>query len=306
MGKLDLVPKVLEELGVHAGVPSRRAAPRQAAVVRRRAVRGRGIRAAGQPGLDARLPGALCGARAVRRHGPGARRSRRTSRSAHRSTVKPPLAFFMPVKVEDRRLGPHLGGTDAHQRLRGFHLAAPAPTASSSCRPDRTRSRKALWPASSVVRPMDCSRNHRSTFDSPTPAAARHAGPPDARPAHLGDGSLQLPLPLLHAAGEVPREVPLPAHRSERLDFDEIVRLARVFVRARRAASCASPAASPCCAPNLPDLIGDLTALPRHRRHRAHHQRRAAGQARGRARGRRAHARHREPRHASTRTSSRR
>ena len=39
MGKLDLVPKVLEKLGVQPGVPPHRAAARQADVVRRVAVR---------------------------------------------------------------------------------------------------------------------------------------------------------------------------------------------------------------------------------------------------------------------------
>ena len=63
------------------GVPSRRAAARQADVVRRVAGRPRGVRAARQPGVDAGVPVALRAARAARRHGPGARRTRRASPS---------------------------------------------------------------------------------------------------------------------------------------------------------------------------------------------------------------------------------
>jgi molybdopterin molybdotransferase len=38
-------------------------------------------------------------------------------------------------------------------------------------------------------------------------ASTRYAGPAAARPAHFGHGSLQLPLPVLHAAGDLSREL---------------------------------------------------------------------------------------------------
>ena len=67
------------------GVPSRGAAPRQADVVWRLAIRARRVRAARQSGLDAGVPVALRAAGAARRDGPGARRKRRASRSPRRS-----------------------------------------------------------------------------------------------------------------------------------------------------------------------------------------------------------------------------
>ena len=83
---------------------------------------------------------------------------------------------------------------------------------------------------------------------------------------------------------------------SERLDFAEIVRLARVFVRAGVQQDRASPAASRCCGPTCrPDRRSH--AAPGRRGHRAHHQRHAAGQVRLRAQGRRARPHYRQSRY---------
>ena len=78
----------------------------------------------------------------------------------------------------------------------------------------------------------------------------------------------------------MPRETFHESYRflksSERLDFAEILRLARVFVRAG-VKKLRITGGEPLLRPNLADLIGDLTQLPGHRGHRAHHQRHAAG-----------------------------
>ena len=88
MGKLDLVPKVLEKLGVSLVFHHVAQRPGKADVVWRLADRPCGIRAAGQSGVDAGLPVALRSARAARRHGPGAGRKRRASRSPRRWTSR--------------------------------------------------------------------------------------------------------------------------------------------------------------------------------------------------------------------------
>jgi len=63
----------------------------------------------------------------------------------------------------------------------------------------------------------------------------------------------------------MPRETFHESYRflksSERLDFDEILRLARVFVRAG-VKKLRITGGEPLLRPNLPDLIGDLTQLP--------------------------------------------
>ena len=53
--------------------------------------------------------------------------------------------------------------------------------------------------------------------------------PPAPRPSHLGHGPLQLPLRLLHAQGGL-RERHRFLDRKELLTFEEIERVARVFV----------------------------------------------------------------------------
>ena len=69
--------------------------------------------------------------------------------------------------------------------------------------------------------------------------------------------------------------------RSEILTFEEIERLARPVRRARRRRSCASPAASRCCAPTCRSLVERLAAHPGRPGSRAHHERRAAARPRG-------------------------
>ena len=72
----------------------------------------------------------------------------------------------------------------------------------------------------------------------PIPATLRPAtgqltdalGRPAARPAHLGHRPLQLPLQLLHAQGGLRPRLRLPAAQTSLLSFEEITRLARVFV----------------------------------------------------------------------------
>ena len=76
----------------------------------------------------------------------------------------------------------------------------------------------------------------------------RHARPAAARPAHLGHRPLQFPLRLLHAARRCSDATTSSCRTAELLTFEEIVRVARVFVGARRARRSASPAASRCCA----------------------------------------------------------
>ena len=92
-----------------------------------------------------------------------------------------------------------------------------------------------------------------------TRARTRHARPPDARSAHFGDGSLQFPLPVLHAAREYHDSYRF-LKTAERLSFDEIVRLARLFatlgVRKLRITG-----GEPLLRANLADLVGELTAL---------------------------------------------
>ena len=92
-------------------------------------------------------------------------------------------------------------------------------------------------------------------------ASARPAAAAAARPAHLGHGPLQLPLPLLHAA------------RAASTSSYRFLKILRAAVASRKScawrgcscrwacASCASPAASRCCARTSPDLIGDLTSI---------------------------------------------
>ena len=92
------------------------------------------------------------------------------------------------------------------------------------------------WPHDSVIA---CSMR---------PPPRGHARPPAARPAHLGHGPLQLPLPLLHAARELPRALPLPEVRTSGCPSRRSCAW-RACSCSWACASCASPAASRCCAP---------------------------------------------------------
>ena len=183
----------------------------------------------------------------------------------------------------NRRLGSGLGVPISHQRIGRLHSPWPAPTASSSCPPDRTPTRRDLSPACTGGK-------NRARMPAPDvvipliqPApAARHARPPAARPAHFGDGPLQLPLPLLHAAGDVSREVPVPAappsgSRSRRSCGS------RACSCRWACASSGSPAASRCCARTCRTSSATSRAIAGHRGCGADHQRRAARAARRRS-----------------------
>jgi len=71
---------------------------------------------------------------------------------------------------------------------------------------------------------------------------------------------MQLPLPVLHAEGAIPRTLSIP-EIAGRLSFDEIVRLTRLFaglgVRKLRLTG-----GEPLLRTNLADLVGDLTDIP--------------------------------------------
>ena len=85
---------------------------------------------------------------------------------------------------------------------------------------------------------------HPWMSEHPSITVDRPAGPADARPAHLGHRPLQLPVHLLHAARGVRRGFRfLP--RAELLTFEEIARLARLFIDNGVTRS-GSPAASRC------------------------------------------------------------
>ncbi len=149
MGKLDLVPKVLEKLGVSLVFHHVAQRPGKADVVRRLAIRPRRVRAAGQSGVDAGLPVALRAARAARRHGPGTRRS--AAHRAHRAGGGEGAARVLHAgETQERRLGPHVGRAQPHQWLRAISPRSPAPTDSSNCRRGPTRFRKDSWRASSA------------------------------------------------------------------------------------------------------------------------------------------------------------
>ena len=86
----------LEELGVRAVFHKVAQRPGKPMLVRRRAFGSCGLRAAGQSGLHAGLPGALCPAGAVAGH--RAERGARVERMALGAalSIKPPLTHFMP------------------------------------------------------------------------------------------------------------------------------------------------------------------------------------------------------------------
>ena len=122
MGKLDLVPKVLEKLGVSLvfhHVAQRPGKPMWFGVSQA----GPAVFALpGNPGLDAGVPVALRAARAARRHGPGARRS--AAHRAHRARRGEGAARVLPAgEAQERRLGPHLRRAPPHQWLGRFHRA---------------------------------------------------------------------------------------------------------------------------------------------------------------------------------------
>ena len=310
MGRFDHVPRALARPRRHARCfHQRRPAPRQAAVVRHRAAGPGGVRAAGQPGLDAGLPGALRRAGAATRRWARARRRRRRSRSAPPFASRPALAYFLPVQLDRARRWARVALPKPTQRLGRLHLAARHRRLRRAAARARRLSDGPRDPPLSLVRPCRrrSPRRQARTARLPRLRAPRDtARPAAARPAHLGDGPLQLPLPVLHAAGDLPRRATASCSSAERLSFDEIVRLARLFVAARRAQAAphrrraaAARRASPTSSATSPTIDGvEDIALTTNGVLLAKHaaELKAAG----------LHARDRQPRQRSTRTCSRR
>ena len=130
--------------------------------------------------------------------------------------VKPALTLFLPVQIER---SPNAGArrhATTHARLRRLYFAA---------RHGRIR-RTAPWAPRLRCGPL-CTAvpvvNHARRLDQPPEGCCecacgrrtrrrakagrrgpRPVGPAHPRPAHLGHGPLQFPLPLLHAAGHLP------------------------------------------------------------------------------------------------------
>ena len=96
---------------------------------------------------------------------------------------------------------------------------------------------------------------------APASGLLRPPGPAAARSAYLGHGSLQLPLPLLHAARGLRRGLRSSFPRTEILSFEEIARVARIFaalgVRKLRLTG-----GEPLLRHGLPSLIAMLAEIP--------------------------------------------
>ena len=202
MGRFDLVPTPAHRAGRAHGVSQGCAAPRQAPVVRRGAVRAGGVRPARQSGLHAGVPEPLRDPGVAGRDGRNAAPPSRKIPLAAPVTVTSKFVQFVPVRTEVDDWGRDwavprptngsgdftaLAGTDGFVELPAGpeHLSqgfrdAPVPLVTAMA-------------ANEVIVPLECA------------APARPAGAAAAGPAHFGHGPLQLPLPVLHAARAVPR-----------------------------------------------------------------------------------------------------
>ena len=131
--------------------------------------------------------------------------------------------------------------------------------------------------------------------ESSASAAGRRAARPRAARDRLGRPMHDLRISVMDRCNFrcpycMPRETFHERYRflrtAERLDFEEILRVARLVARPRRAQAAhhrrRAAAAHRACA----DLVAELSVARRRRGPRAHHQRRAARPARGRAQGR--------------------
>ena len=207
MGKFDLVPAVLPNRRGD-GLPPDRAASRQAHVVRHLA----GGRAVfGLPGnpvstlvclLRYVLPGLLRGDAARARDAAEKFALGDPSSSAPSHRLRPPCAWSLTEPATVGAAVPHarLGGLRVARRHPGFIELPPGPRFSYGV----------SSPRSTAGSPWATMAGPEVLFPAgPEPGRAT-AGPTAARPAHLGDGPLQLPLPLLHAARALPRALPLP------------------------------------------------------------------------------------------------
>ena len=175
--------------------------------------------------------------------------------------VKAPLAFYMPVTLRSDEWGrtsaepaPTNGSGDftALAGTDGFVELPPGPN---------TYPKGFVAPFYPLVDRDDRPRENMIPLDCDRPRA-----PVDTlrRPIH------DLRISVMDRCNFrcpycMPRETFHEPYRflksSERLDFDEILRLARVFVRAG-VKKLRITGGEPLLRPNLPDLIGDLTSLP--------------------------------------------
>src|SRR5690349_11045556 len=147
--------------------------------------------------------------------------------------------------------------------VRATSPPSPARMVSSSCRRDRTRFRKVSWRGSSAGERMSTEKvvplpspGARSAGDAPLDQFRRPIH--DLRISVMDRCNFRCPYCM-------PRETFHESYRflksNERLDFAELLRLARVFVRAG-VKKLRITGGEPLLRPNLADLIGDLTSLP--------------------------------------------
>ena len=301
MGKLDLVPKVLEKLGVSLvfhHIAQRPGKPMWF-----------GVSQSG-PAVFA-LPGnpvstLVCLARYVL---PALRAA-----MGQAPDEPPRIALTAPGRrqgaagllhageTQERRLGPHVGRTLSHQWLRRLHGARRHRRLHRAAARARTRFRRVSWRASSAGE----SQAPWTRAKKSIPLAALDRARPRAAATRCGGRSTTCASRSWTAAISV---VPIACRARPSTSRTASSRAASAWTSPRscawRACSCA-PACKklritggePLLRPNLADLIGDLTSAARHRGHRAHHQRHAAGQVRHRAQGRGTQSHHRESRHA--------
>ena len=128
---------------------------------------------------------------------------------AERFEVKPALSVFVPVQVatinaqaqRQAVLKPTRGSGDFTSLIGtdGFVELPPGPASARGGHPGGV-----IFVVIERLRASPSIDTILHRHPARAPAAARYAESPAARPAHLGDGPVQLPLPVLHAAGDVP------------------------------------------------------------------------------------------------------
>ena len=162
-------------------------------------------------------------------------------------------------------------------------------------RPRRSRARRRRVRPGGAGRPTTMCRPCRARPRPGTRAAAAPGGRPaarparaaHARPAHLGHRSLQLPLHLLHAGARSSGATTPSCRASQILTFEEIARLARLFV-GLGVEKLRITGGEPTVRRDLPDLVADAGRDRRRARPHADHERLGAPATRRAARGRRA------------------
>ena len=193
-----------------------------------------------------------------------------------------------------RSAGKDAGRAAADRRVRRLHLPRRyrrvrrvAGRAGDSCR----GARRAVL---SLVG-HDRTNPRKPRFDRSAARGRRPARTAAARPAHLGHGPLQLPLPVLHAARDLRRGLSLPARPQSDCPSTRSRRLARAFA-AEGVRKIRLTGGEPLLRTGLADLVGELSGIDGDRGPRAHDQRRPARPARRGAGGAGSLARDREPR----------